>query len=586
MESDVLLEVNLWFARDLNNEIVSVLDANIHNNYHCPVCTSKVIPKALESKKITPHFAHIDVSKCNGEAMIHWWYKNKFIQQGDKFTIVTDKEIEFTCKDYSTEVTYQLTNGTYRPDLVVYTECGQEIVFEMANTNKKMVKDYIDRWIELDRIIVEVDIKALQNVNEIKQFNALYYRGKCFNFNKRDGGYYNTIGKLKEEMQQDGKYDIELVRKLDWFWDNVRFYLKNKNNEYDLFESIIHIIRSDEKYIYMMIDILNKHKEFNIINKFCENQSKMIEQYILNNVSVGRDIKFSIDYSYSKVFDKFILNVNFNTKHKKNDSYFYVRRLHFENKESLDFEKINSQIVNTLEAYEHDLVRNKLKDMLENDVKTRLDNVVIKINKYLEKNMKVKANISVKESIEITLELYYLDYVIKTFEFKLNDDNSLESIISDEVINYITNINKNILQDIQKVQSIKEINYKKDETYSKYFININITNLSNIINIYLDMVGDYQKVYTFDSNQITKKEHWVENGEFIRRVSTIKSLWDDVKNEIIHSVINSLELIQCRECDCSIELNEKEIDFYLENNLCLPKRCKSCRKKRKQGGIK
>ena len=166
------MNINLWFARDIHtDEIVSILDAKQDNKYCCPICNSEAIPKALESKKVTPHFAHIDRSKCTGEQMLHWWYKNRFIEAGDTFTIKTDEEIQFTCESFEVEKEYKLSNGTYKPDLVVYTECGNEIVFEMANTNKKKVEDYIDQWIELGKIIVEVDIKSL--VNDDKTFKSV-----------------------------------------------------------------------------------------------------------------------------------------------------------------------------------------------------------------------------------------------------------------------------------------------------------------------------------------------------------------------------------------------------------------------------
>ena len=75
--------VKLWFARDQNNEIITISDINEnnkHNKYICPMCSSNLIPKAIKSKQITSHFAHIDASKCNSETMIHFWFKNKFLQ--------------------------------------------------------------------------------------------------------------------------------------------------------------------------------------------------------------------------------------------------------------------------------------------------------------------------------------------------------------------------------------------------------------------------------------------------------------------------------------------------------------------------
>lgn len=287
------MKVNLWFARNEQNEIVSIVDSNNENTYTCPICSGKVIPKAVESKKVTPHYAHVDVDKCNSESMLHWWFKHKFIERGYTFKIKTDEEIEFTCKDLDIEVTFQLESGTYRPDLVIYTECGQEVVFEMANSNKKKVQDYIDRWIELDRIVVEVDIKSLQNENNVKVLNALYYKGKCFNFNKRDGGYYNTIGKLKEEMKSSGEYDIELVKKLDWFWNEIVKYNNSEIRLNNLIKRINKFSSSNEKDV---IDKLLKSKS-------CGKFYKDYKEYIRKNSPLK--VKYKELYSYECKFKKF-----------------------------------------------------------------------------------------------------------------------------------------------------------------------------------------------------------------------------------------------------------------------------------------
>lgn len=252
------MNVNLWFARDNTGEIVSILDSNESNTYVCPICNSDVIPKATTSSKVTPHFAHIDKTKCDNESMLHFWFKHEFIERGDTFTIKTDKEYTFTCKDYSVEKQFKLESGIYRPDLLVITECGNEIVFEMANTNKKKVQDYIDRWIELDKIIVEVDIKSLQGSDKV--FNALYYNGKCFNFNKRDGGYYNTIGRLKEEMVRNNKYGIEKIKELDWFWCE----LKNNSESKDVV-NYLSILIEEEIYNETLLSVMKKHKKIKLI---------------------------------------------------------------------------------------------------------------------------------------------------------------------------------------------------------------------------------------------------------------------------------------------------------------------------------
>ena len=187
------------------------------------MCGSDLIPKALESVQITPHFAHIDASKCNSETMIHWWFKNKFLVKGDRFTVVSDKEREYICDEVLVEQSYEVGDKTYKPDVTMIAKTGETIYFEMDYSNKKKVRDYLDIWIELGNIVVEVDVKKLMLRDSVPAFKALFYDGKCFNTKKNDT-YYNTIGKYKEEKFRDCVANQEIkerMRKLDWFWDDV-----------------------------------------------------------------------------------------------------------------------------------------------------------------------------------------------------------------------------------------------------------------------------------------------------------------------------------------------------------------------------
>lgn len=302
--------VNLWFARNELNEIVSVVNTDNTTSYNCPICESKVIPKALNSKSVTPHFAHVDKEKCSNESMLHFWFKNKFIEKGDSFSIKTDKQYNYVCDNVRTEVTFKLESGTYRPDVIVETLCGQEIVFEMADTNKKSIQDYIDKWIELDKIVVEIDIKSL--VNENKIFDALYFKGKCFNFKTKDRIYHNSIGKLKEDMKRSSKYDIELAKKLDWFWNEVKTNIDDKNK-------IVGMVLEyfDEEFI------LNKLLPIIKVLK-CVNVDKMIVSEILH-----KHLKSNVHYKHIDLEIKSIINSTIKLKLcHKDDSYLSMRIEH------------------------------------------------------------------------------------------------------------------------------------------------------------------------------------------------------------------------------------------------------------------
>ncbi|TPF17953.1 competence protein CoiA family protein [Priestia megaterium] len=246
--------VKLWFAKDQSENIITINEVEENNTYACPVCGSELRPKAINSKRVTPHFAHVDSSKCSGESMIHFWFKHKFIEVGDTFTILTDKEITYKCKEIHIEKIYNVDGNIYKPDVTIITECGETVFFEMNYSNKKEVKDYIDIWLALKKTVVEINIKSLVNIEN--KFKALFYNGKCFN-TKRNDSYYNTIGKHKEEMSHFKSND-ELknrIKKLDWFWEDMIRYKKGEISIDRLTDTVKHI-EIEEKFV--VYDIVKK----------------------------------------------------------------------------------------------------------------------------------------------------------------------------------------------------------------------------------------------------------------------------------------------------------------------------------------
>ena len=126
-------DINLWYAKDKNNNIVKIVDINENNRkeeYFCPICMSSVIPKL--GTKTKHHFAHID------ESFIHFWIKNKLLSVGDSFKIKTNDDIlSYKCIDIEMEKEYKTQHGTYKPDITVTTDTNEIIFFEIAYTNKK-----------------------------------------------------------------------------------------------------------------------------------------------------------------------------------------------------------------------------------------------------------------------------------------------------------------------------------------------------------------------------------------------------------------------------------------------------------------
>jgi len=279
--------VNLWFAKDINNNIITIDEVDVNSNnrtkYYCPLCGSDLIPKATKSKQITAHFAHVDASKCNLESAIHFWFKHKFLESGDKFKVVSDKEREYVCKEILVEQSYTVGDKIYRPDVTIKTECGNVIYFEMKFSNEKKLKDYIDIWLELKNIVVEIDIKSLLNKDKLPTFKALFYDGKCFNVKKgEDNTYHNTIGKYKEKiLNGENTVDNELrerIQKLDWFWNDV---LKYKKGEVDIEYMVELIDNIDKNQKDIVKNILNQNSCINLYNDLIKVKIKIFDD-ILN----------------------------------------------------------------------------------------------------------------------------------------------------------------------------------------------------------------------------------------------------------------------------------------------------------------
>lgn len=293
-------DVQLFWAKNEKDEIVIIneIEENMRNDkYMCPVCGSEVRPIAPNGLTIkgeisqrASHFSHFDASKCSVESQIHCWFKNMIILNGDEFIIETDKDNTYKCKDVLIEQTYTTSFGDYKPDITILTECGKTIYFEMNYSNKKSVKEYIDKWLELGNIVVEVDLKTLMQSSLDKracEFKALFYEGKCFNQKKGDE-YYNTIGIHKENILKNNILDNNIrdrIKNLDWFWMEVLNYSKDNTNIEDLVNMIDYSENEDKDIIFK---ILSKKKCVSIY-----------EDYVKYKV----DLFYNLTVSFIETFD-------------------------------------------------------------------------------------------------------------------------------------------------------------------------------------------------------------------------------------------------------------------------------------------
>lgn len=581
------MNVNLWFARNEENEIIGVLKSSNDNIYTCPICTSKVIPKALESTKITPHFAHVVKEKCSNESMLHFWFKHKFIERGDTFTIVADEEYAFTCKDFKTEVTFSLESGTYRPDIVIETECGNEIVFEMANTNKKKVQDYIDRWIELDKIVVEVDIPSLTNESDIAEFKALYYNGKCFNFNKREIKKFNKLKEMKDKLYETTK-DLEVIKSIDWLWREVVNYHKNKENIeflyscYKILDSEQKSIVSDALYNVHEISLESDYKEY-IQKKLILAVSKKINiteisktftniNNLLNSYSngfyleeyVSRDRLF---VKYEKDFNESVNEIcDFLYKVESNDSFLFYMKLKYDDNLNAFISDINEKSNYSITFYEE-------------------------FNHYREKEVNV---------LMVKRKGKYYDHVLH-----LLDEDSFSCDIDDikrkvqGFLNILDRIyvaerkHKTISRYINELRffSAFEMVYNYDcaiiSEYDNYIALGVIDKYNSKNNIYLVVWG--YKIYlikdtsSFEKADIQHQFKLLEGASFIdlKKVKMNKNIITGMINDVLNN-LKKINIDSCKNCFSTITLSKNEYKWFLEKDFNLPKLCDACRKERKK----
>ena len=355
------MKVNLWFARDSFEKIIEINNADKNNYYECPICNNEVIPKALNSKEVSAHFAHVDNSNCSHESMLHFWIKHLFIQEGEEFEVIADRNLKFKCKSLEVEKTYKLKSGTYKPDLVVTTECGKEIIFEIAKTNKKKIEKYLNKWIELNKIVVEVELMETYE----KKFNikTIYYKGINIDY------YNESIEKVKKYIVDNyGKINNYTLYKLDYL-------CKILNNVDDIQYSIFKLLEIDNDKSFK--EIMYKVLKFKCNDTYVEK----INEKIYSNLNdllrcLYDDYVIKVNKSNKRPYfiTSMIIKINKNGRtYRKSYLIFNEFKKYFLTK---DFNFHNYKFIQDLDEYILLIENNKLEDKL-------ITNNVIKINTIL-----------------------------------------------------------------------------------------------------------------------------------------------------------------------------------------------------------
>ena len=274
--------VNLWFAKDKNNEIMmikDIIEENKHDKYTCPICGGLV--RANTGKIKSWYFSHINADDCNSETIVHWFVKHELLKVGEKFKVKINDDIkEYVCKEIIEEKEYNTKYGIYRPDLTVITTTNEIIYIEVANTNSKKIKDFIDMWEELGNTVIELKVGEVLNGNKIEVFNSIWYEGK---------EYHNQLKELRQICNKEKeKYNFtkEQVEQIDWLINDICKY-NNGLIEIDELSDEIQCIENEEQR-QLVCNIVRNKKCGTVLNDYVE--------YNYNNTIKGLMNKYKYLY--------------------------------------------------------------------------------------------------------------------------------------------------------------------------------------------------------------------------------------------------------------------------------------------------
>lgn len=467
--------INLWFAKDENNKIIMIDKANKNNKYLCPICGGEVIPKALTSDIVTPHFAHIDRESCNGESIIHWWTKNNLLKEGDVFSIFTNEEKQYLCKKVVIEKEYDTPYGKYKPDATIECYNGEIIFLEVGFTNMKKKINYIDKWTYLNKPVIEFGIRNIYDEEnfEIKinnRFQAIYYDGvKVYKNDKDYEGFRKKIESLNKYEQQ--------IQDIEWFIDDIYEYKIVKSEE--KLDGIINEIKYiEENYTYehaIVVENILKTKCNSVMKNAIIRKDKYFEKLVNDTLSkLECEYKYEIEkFSDSRlIWDKLYGSINcdifVNFEHNKeldNDIKEVLRLINNKYKDIpyLCYDEENSNIY-----FSKGFILSNTKDI--KSIETFLNrelldyiNEVITINTTIYKNYKMGLYVKSK------------NYIFNYFDKIIEELTSLKNtFVSYDMINKVSSYDENIL-DIRELvlQNINEDSFAIDLIEEIEYIDIN-----------------------------------------------------------------------------------------------------------------
>lgn len=613
--------INLWFAKDDND--ITVLAKDItkdikHNNYKCPICGSSVIPRTGEI--MSWHFAHRDASKCSTESFIHFWVKHELLKIGDTFKVKINNEVkEYTCKELLIEQKYETYYGVYKPDLTIITDNNETLYIEVAQTNKKKIKDFIKMWNELNNTVIEITTGEVSDGNKIECMNAIWYDGY---------EYHEQLKELREvgnKEKEKYKFTKEQIDKIDWLIDDIVKY----NNHMIEIEQLSDEIQSieDEDSRKLVCNIVRNKKCGTVLEDYVkynknrvENEcnkifSKNFKFYITIHNTIPNilyDMKLKVKYCDISIVENYItlddvINNLYRIKgHGKINELIYLDNKFANDKISMVSKKIIKVIFEDsscckfyLETLSFSSIDNFIRDFKEEDFYRKLEYMELD---YVKEYKKYYTGVFIlySDGSEVWYD-FCKNSKINIIKNIKEHNNCIDSYLNKlkQIKNYIES-NSNIYTATIDFEKIKEISITNKDNNS-INVSVNSFNMNCEVNEYLnelfknnkvdiirnkidtqdfdlflckiDTYGDLRislGIKTFDSWNYSKdKRNKISHNKNLyytnRHITNIKIAKDYVSNydvNIISDKVNEIINIRNEMYNNNIIFSSKEIELY------------------------
>ena len=595
--------VSLFYARDeFENYVLidEINDINKDKDFVCPVCGGVVKPRCLNSKLISKHFYHVNASDCSNESIMHFWYKNEFIVNGDVFYI---DDVKYVCKEVLIEQQYNTSFGRYTPDATIVTDENKIIFVEYNYTNKKNTDLYSDMWIELDHPVVEVDIKfLLQSNKKEKYFKSIFSDGVVKH--TKQGSRYNIIQK---HINDNNIKDRIRIKYLNGFLRDVYRY---NSGQLGIEELTIIIDNMNELDLKCIPKLLKSLKCNNVLDEYakhrCELVDKLIKKYLakeeqelINRFEKCYNFCFSRKYSiYNSINFKNTLKIIYKEQYCKKIEYGFNIFGKF------DFEEIIPSINVVCEKLKMDIMEDK-----RNQHRIYIINKKEKLDLYMENALLFYINyikdhscwyvqsysIATKNYRGVGRKEWYTNYVIKEYYdlLAIEEERRQREITLSKIHNGIIDYFSHKYYKLDFKYETPMYHYRKNEcfrvyndklNFERYYDTLNTFNKFNeklrhtekSIQLTIDKIKDdilniSPRCYIWNNNILYKNNNKMAYTEVITLEENIFTIKTYIKIEKVYyddKVINIPQtfIINLNNNSISFTCNEVTKLVYVEDN--------------------